>query len=83
MRTLSAFAVLLLFAACQTGPPEMTEAEIAQIEAEVLVAMEANFEGWRQSDVAMIMEGWHPTATSWSDAAACPPAPASARAFRV
>jgi hypothetical protein len=36
MRTLASFAVLMLVAACQTAPPEMTEAEIAQLEAEVL-----------------------------------------------
>jgi hypothetical protein len=36
MRTLAAFAVLLLVAACQAPPTEMTEAERAQIEAEVL-----------------------------------------------
>jgi len=40
MRTLAAFAVLLLVAACQTAPPpEMTEAEIAQIEAEATQAI--------------------------------------------
>ena len=36
MRTLAAFAVLLLVAACQSAPPEMTEAEIAQIEADAI-----------------------------------------------
>ena len=36
MRTIAAFAVLLIVAACQAPPPaEMTEAEIAQYEAEV------------------------------------------------
>jgi hypothetical protein len=65
MRTLSVVAVLLLVAACQNAPPEMTEAEIAQIEAEVLEAMEANLEGWRQHSADMIMATFHPTATSW------------------
>lgn len=36
MRTLAAIAVLLLVAACQTAPPDMTEAERAQVESEVL-----------------------------------------------
>lgn len=35
MRTLAAVAVLSLVAACQAPPPEMTEAEMAQSEAEV------------------------------------------------
>ncbi len=35
MRALPALAVLLLVSACQAPPPEMTEAEIAQIEADV------------------------------------------------
>ena len=69
MRTLAAFFVLLLVTACQTAPPEMTEAEIAQVEANVLEAIEATFEAWRQLDVEGIMEGWHPTATSWASGA--------------
>lgn len=64
MRKLALFAVLSL-AACQSGIPELTEAEIAQIEAEVLEVVEANFEGWRQGDVDIIMATFHPTATSW------------------
>ena len=36
MRTLAAFAVLMLVTGCQAPPAEMTEAEIAQIKAEVL-----------------------------------------------
>ena len=35
MRPLAAFAVLFLVAACQTAPPEMTEAKKAQIQTEV------------------------------------------------
>jgi len=46
MRTLAALAVLLLLAACQTAPPEMTEAEIAQIEAEVTEWAETLLDGW-------------------------------------
>ena len=65
MRGLVVVALLGLMAACQGPPAEMTEAEIAQIEGEVLEAMEARFEAWRQLDAEGIMEGWHPTATSW------------------
>lgn len=44
MRALAAFSVLMLVTACQTAPPaEMTEAEIAQIEAEVMAVAD----GWR------------------------------------
>ena len=65
IRTLFAFAILLLVTACQTAPPEMTEAEVAQIEAEALEAIEMNFEGFRQRDLEMAME---PMASniSWS-----------------
>ena len=45
--------------------PEMTEAEIAQIEAEVWAATDANFEGFRQLDPALAMEVWHRD-VSWS-----------------
>jgi len=65
MRTLAAFAVLLLVAACQTAPPEMTEAEQAQIEAEVMEVMERAMEGIRQLDVDMIMSTVHPTDLGW------------------
>jgi hypothetical protein len=43
----------------------MTEAEIAQIEAEVIEVMEGVFDGFRQLDPQMIMAHFHPTATSW------------------
>jgi hypothetical protein len=46
MRTLFAVAVLLLVAACQAPPAEMTEAEIAQIEAAVLERAEAYLDAW-------------------------------------
>ena len=57
---------LLVVAACQTPPTEMTEAEIAQIEAEVLEAMEGVFEGWRELDLEKAIAPFHPTATSWA-----------------
>ena len=57
MRYLVAVFVLLLASACQAPPPpEMTDAEIAQIEAEVLEAIETNFEGFRQLNLEMALE---------------------------
>ncbi len=61
----AALAVLLLVFACQTAPPEMTEAEIAQAEAEVLDVMEGCFEGFRQGNADLVMACFHPTATAW------------------
>jgi hypothetical protein len=46
MRTLAAFALVLLFAACQAPSAEMTEAEIAQIEREVMEWGEAWMDAW-------------------------------------
>jgi ketosteroid isomerase-like protein len=66
MRTPAAFAVLLLVGACQTAPPEMTEAEKAQIQTEVLQAAEDWFDGFRQHDLDMLMAAYHPTETSFS-----------------
>ncbi len=51
MRALAAVAVLLLVFACQAPPPaEMTEAEIAQIEAEVMQFSEAWMDVWAKND---------------------------------
>ncbi len=44
-----------------TAAPEMTEAEIAQIEAEVLGLMESWMEAWRGNDCALSRDLWHPT----------------------
>lgn len=49
-----------------TGPTEMSEAEIAQIQTEVTGVMERSFEGWRQGDTDMILSAFHPTETSFS-----------------
>ena len=43
----------------------MTEAEIAQIEAGVIAAMEVNFEGWRNMNVDQIMATFD-EGTSWA-----------------
>ncbi|MCJ7629559.1 MAG: hypothetical protein MUO50_14380, partial [Longimicrobiales bacterium] len=65
MRVLAACAFLMLVSACQTAPPEMTEDEIAQIVAEVLDAIERNFEGFRQLDLELAL-GPMDTDISWS-----------------
>jgi len=66
MRAVASFAVLLLVAACQAPPPEMTDAEIAQIEAEVVAAMETSLAGFRQLDLEMAMAPYHPTETAYA-----------------
>jgi hypothetical protein len=60
MRTLAAFAVLLFMAGCQAAPPELTEAEIAQIEAEVLQVMQVFMEGFNEHDPGKIATTLHP-----------------------
>ena len=54
----AALAVLLLVAACQTAPPEMTDAEIAQIEAEVTQAIADQWAGFRETIQAGDYDGW-------------------------
>lgn len=46
MRSLLSLSLLMLVAACQTAPPEMTEVELAQIEAEVMAWAEGWMDGW-------------------------------------
>ena len=58
MRTLAAFAVLLLVTACQAPPAEMTEAEIAQIEAEVMAFEESKAAAFSTLDPDRLMEFW-------------------------
>lgn len=61
MRALAAFVVLLFVAACQAPPPaEMTEAERAQIEAEILEVAETWVDGLRQFDGDLIAAAIHP-----------------------
>jgi hypothetical protein len=61
MRSLSAFSVLLLVAACQAPPAEMTEAEVAQIEAEVTEWSEAWMDGWGPENRCEIITAfYHP-----------------------
>lgn len=57
MRTLAAFAVLVLVGACQTSPPEMTEAEKAQIEAEVRQELINRMEEYKAFPISGDVEG--------------------------
>jgi hypothetical protein len=65
MRRPLTLAALMIVGACQAVPPELTEEEIAQIEAQVLEAIERNFEGFRQLDLEMALEPMD-TEISWS-----------------
>lgn len=82
MRTLAAIAVLFLVAACQAPPPEMTDAEIAQIEAETTRAISdrwtafwettqaGDFDGWADfwtSDIRMLQPGVDVSGSAWFD----------------
>ena len=59
MRALPALAVLLLVFACQAPPPaEMTEAERAQIEAEVKQAIANRWAGFTETVLAVDYDGW-------------------------
>ncbi len=60
MRMLAAVAALFLVAGCQAPPPEMTEAEIAQIQAEVGQLAEGWMNVWRANDCALARGLWHP-----------------------
>ena len=64
MRKLAAFAILLLVAACQAPPTGMTEAEIAQIEAEVTQRVGDWMVDWSQNDCQVIDEYAHPELTA-------------------
>ena len=66
MKVLAAFAFLLFVAACQTAPPEMTEAEIAEIEADV----RAVADDWRMGFLAeRDVEEYVNTESDWADGA--------------
>jgi len=69
MRPLAAVAVLLLVAACQTVPPEMTEAEIAQYEAEVMREIDEQLarygEAMVQGDTEGVLSFWTEDMRLW------------------
>jgi len=68
MRTLAALAVLLLITACQTPSCEMTEAEIAQIQAEVEQVAEDWIANWGRGDCEAAAGFFHPEYISQSRA---------------
>lgn len=82
MKRLMAFSLLLLVSACQAPPAEMTEAEIAQIEAEVTEAISdrwasfwettqaGDYDEWLSywtSDTRMLQPGVDMSGTVWFD----------------
>jgi hypothetical protein len=61
MRVFGAFLILVLAVGCQAPPAEMTEAERAQIEAEVLAWSEVWEEGWEPANRCEILRAlFHP-----------------------
>jgi len=58
---LPAVAALLLLVACQTPPPELTQAEVAQIEADVMEVALSMHEGFRALDAEAVATVFHPT----------------------
>jgi ketosteroid isomerase-like protein len=63
MRTLAAFAILLLVAACQAPPAEMTEAEMAQIEAEAKQAIQSQ---WEKMISGGLNQDWEAYLSCWT-----------------
>jgi hypothetical protein len=59
-----AVLALLFIATEQTAPPEMTEAEVAQIEAEVFVASDYLVDGWNAHDAETFLAMFHPNKVS-------------------
>jgi uncharacterized protein (TIGR02246 family) len=70
MRVIAAFTVFLLIAACKTTPPpEMTEAEAAQIEAEVTEVGEQLMAGLRNLDTEATAAIYDPASMHGNDGA--------------
>lgn len=64
MRMLIYSALLSLVVACQAPSAEMTEAEMAEIEAGVLEATDLLVNGWNTNDVELFLTMFHPTKVS-------------------
>jgi len=64
MKKLIAVAGLVLLVGCQAPPADMTEAEIAQIEAEVMEASDYLIDGWNAHDAETFLTMFHPTKVS-------------------
>jgi hypothetical protein len=65
MRAILAVSVLMTLTACQAPPAEMTEAEKAQIEAQVLAATDVYTDALEAKDAEILKGILHPTETSW------------------
>lgn len=70
MRMPTAAAVLLLVAACQTAPPEMTEAEYDQIVTSVMDTTDEMMAAWNAYDLDATLSFFHPEKTSFAWASA-------------
>ncbi len=66
MRRLAAVALLTIPAACQAPPTEMTEAEIAQIEAEVMATSDRLIDSWNAYDAEAFFGVYHPEKVSFA-----------------
>jgi hypothetical protein len=66
MRAVAALAILFLVPSCQAPPPEMTDAEKAQIEAELMEVTDALTEAWNAWDIDASMSFLHPERTSFA-----------------
>jgi ketosteroid isomerase-like protein len=65
MRTLAAIAGVLLVIGCQPGTTKLTEAEIAEIETQILSIMENRFDALRDLDVESYARTAHPDLLTW------------------
>jgi hypothetical protein len=69
MRALAAVGILMILAACQAPPPEMSEAEISQIQSEVEQVAHDWIANWGDVDTCEIATGFvHPEYISISRA---------------
>ena len=63
---IATIVVILLVARLPAPSPEMSEAEIAEIEAEVLEVVEARFEALRNLDMDKALRNAHPDLLVWA-----------------
>ena len=63
---LATIVVILLVARLPPPSPEMSEAEIAEIRADVLEVVEARFEALRDLDMDKVLQSAHPDLLAWT-----------------
>ena len=66
LAVIAAIVVVFLVAKLPPPSPEMTESEIAQIEAEVLEVADARFEALRNLDLEKVLQSAHPDLLAWA-----------------